>query len=122
MNSEEKKAYQQKLKAIYEKGQEKGVLSYTEIAKELESLHLDSDQLENLLGKREEMGVTVTMAEKAASSTEEEENPDFLLKDSDHNSEENYSIDEQEYIYTGCCQVISEGGISISPFECGGRI
>ena len=41
MNSEEKKAYQQKLKAIYEKGQEKGVLSYTEIAKELESLHLD---------------------------------------------------------------------------------
>ena len=84
MNSEEKKAYQQKLKAIYEKGQEKGVVSYTEIAKELESLHLDSDQLENLLGKLEEMGVTVTMAEKATSSKEVEENPDILLENSDH--------------------------------------
>ena len=98
MNSEGKKVYEQKLKAICAKGQEKGVLSYTEIAKELESLHLDSDQLENLLGKLEEMGVTVTMPEKAASSKEVEENPDILLENSDENSEESYSIAEQEYM------------------------
>ena len=63
MNSEEKKAYEQKLKSLYEKGQKKGVLSYAQIADELESLHLDSDQLDSLLGKLEEMGVTVTLQE-----------------------------------------------------------
>lgn len=98
MNSEEKKAYEQKLKSLYEKGQKKGVLSYAQIADELESLHLDSDQLESLLGKLEEMGVTVTLQEKAASGNEEEVIPDILLENTDEDPEENYTVAEQEYM------------------------
>ena len=108
MNSEEKVLYERKLKNLYEKGQTKGTLSYTEISNELESLHLDSDQLEKLLETLETMGVTVTLQGKTASDESGEEIPDVLLDIDDENEEEYYSEAEQEYMHDAVRMYLKE--------------
>ena len=76
------KTFEQRKKELLEKGKEKGVLTYEELAEALKGLELDSDSLDDLYNAFHENNIDI-ISEDFEDEAGEEDDGDVLLLDDD---------------------------------------